>query len=199
MCEMDPSKLIRAYDEGYIDPLCIRVILNQVRSKYSLFFKTHRRKGFTGSHILHDTRSEIPDDLLGIINDRPSLLSTLTGASLDYHKENSPSDQEYEITGGQFPMDPEEIQEIADEDEPGDPITNEEDVIERITRRISELVMGLHWYDKHLWKMKYEQGISLKDISATTGINYNSVYYNINKTKEGIRKTIRKEFPGSIF
>ncbi len=51
MLEMDEEKLSRAYLEGWIDWLCIRVMLNQWRSKNSSFYTTYTDEGATGNNF----------------------------------------------------------------------------------------------------------------------------------------------------
>lgn len=46
MLEMDEEKLKRAYLDGWIDWLCIRVMLNQWRSKNSSFYTTYKNTNF---------------------------------------------------------------------------------------------------------------------------------------------------------
>jgi hypothetical protein len=61
---MKPEKLIKAYESGYLDFLCIRIMTNQFNSKSSSFFKIY--KGSQAIEIIDwDTAlryNNIPDD-----------------------------------------------------------------------------------------------------------------------------------------
>lgn len=49
LLEMDETKLFKAYDEGYLDGLCIQIIRNQYNSSTSGFFKDIKNGGFRKS------------------------------------------------------------------------------------------------------------------------------------------------------
>ncbi len=166
ICEMETKKLIKAYDNGYIDGVCIRVILNHIRSKYSLFTKIYKRNGFTGGNIIQgNVPTKTPETGMdGILNERRDTLYF------------NPEDDFWE--------------DIEDEKDPYKYMD-----METINKRIEEIIFGLHWYEKTLWNMKNTQNLSLKEISKTTGINYNSIYYSLNKTKKTIKEILLKEFP----
>lgn len=46
LLEMKEEKLFKAYDDGYLDALCIRIIKNQYNSDESYFFKEIKNSGF---------------------------------------------------------------------------------------------------------------------------------------------------------
>lgn len=56
--EMSEEKLSRAYLEGYLDWLCIRVMLNQWRSKTSSFYFLYRDNNIKYTDDLKDVKSE---------------------------------------------------------------------------------------------------------------------------------------------
>lgn len=47
-----------------------------------------------------------------------------------------------------------------------------------------------HWYSKTLFKMYYQEGLTLRQISERTGINQKSIHYAIKKTREKIKKKL---------
>jgi DNA-directed RNA polymerase specialized sigma24 family protein len=49
LLEMKEEKLFKAYDEGYLDGLCIQIIKNQYNSDNSKFFKDVKNGGFRKS------------------------------------------------------------------------------------------------------------------------------------------------------
>lgn len=61
MLEMDGNKLAKAYLNGYIDWLCIRVMLNQWRSKTSSFYYQYRDKSIKYDELIDDFK-QIDDD-----------------------------------------------------------------------------------------------------------------------------------------
>ena len=63
MLEMDQNKLISAYIDGYLDWLCIRVMLNQWRSKTSSFYYQYRDTNVSYQDDLKDVKDEKSTDI----------------------------------------------------------------------------------------------------------------------------------------
>jgi hypothetical protein len=63
MLEMDENKIIRAYIDGYLDWLCIRVMLNQWRSKTSSFYYQYRDTNVSYQDDLKDVKDEKSSDI----------------------------------------------------------------------------------------------------------------------------------------
>jgi hypothetical protein len=64
------------------------------------------------------------------------------------------------------------------------------DNTESMLNKIKNGVDNLHWYDKTIFKLYYEDGMKLKDISEATGINIKSIHYSISKSRKKIKKEI---------
>jgi hypothetical protein len=65
-------------------------------------------------------------------------------------------------------------------------VDNTENMLERIKSKVN----NLHWYDKTIFNLYYEDGMKLKDISKATGINIKSVHYSISKSRKKIKSEI---------
>jgi hypothetical protein len=58
--------------------------------------------------------------------------------------------------------------------------------------KITEILNGSHWYNKILFNYHYKDGYKLREIAEMTGINIKSVAYTIKKTRDEIKKQIKK-------
>lgn len=57
---------------------------------------------------------------------------------------------------------------------------------------INEVLNETHWYNKTLFNYHYKDGYKLREIAEMTGINIKSVAYTIKKTRDEIKKQLKK-------
>jgi len=57
-------------------------------------------------------------------------------------------------------------------------------------KRIRGIIKDLAWYDRKVFELVYQQGISMLKLSEMTGISYYSIYRTIQKIKRLITKEI---------
>ena len=62
---------------------------------------------------------------------------------------------------------------------------------ERFFIQIESILNRQHWYLSSLFKMHFYKGLSYKEISEQTGINYQTIRRDILKTLENIKKQIK--------
>jgi hypothetical protein len=67
----------------------------------------------------------------------------------------------------------------------------EDDSLKKIDD-INDIINSGHWYNKILFNFHYKDGYKLREIAEMTGINLKSVAYTISKTRDEIKKQLRK-------
>jgi DNA-directed RNA polymerase specialized sigma24 family protein len=87
-------------------------------------------------------------------------------------------------------------------DEFSDPLVEEEDAQENIkyhtksqdlSRKINSIVNTFPFYSKELWRLRHAEGLTMREISRKTGINYNSIYYNLRKSERQVKAELETE------
>jgi len=66
------------------------------------------------------------------------------------------------------------------------------DEIDLIDERVNKEIDNLYWYDMEILKLYIEKG-SVRKVSKSTNINYQSIYKTVKKSKEIIIKKIHLE------
>ena len=67
-----------------------------------------------------------------------------------------------------------------------------EDYTSKKIDSITDIVNRLHWYNKTLFNYHYVDGYKLREIALMTGINIKSVAYTIKKTRDEIKKQLKR-------
>lgn len=67
----------------------------------------------------------------------------------------------------------------------------EDDSLKKIDD-INDIINNSHWYNKILFNFHYKDGYKLREIAEMTGINLKSVAYTIKKTRDEIKKQLKK-------
>lgn len=173
MCEMQDDKLIKAYEDGYIDFLCIKIISNQLRNPgYEFHRKFLKNKYDAGLNLLLDA----------ILN--PSDSEFVLGASGDKGIKE-------EINGAIDRM-REEYDEMEDLK-----WQRRDEMMRRFTERL-DLIDQVLWRKYYHERMKVsdiakDTGILDEATGTFEHINYNTVYYRISKVKEQMVEWVMDE------
>lgn len=69
--------------------------------------------------------------------------------------------------------------------------STDDDAVRKIDD-INDIVNNCHWYSKILFNFHYKDGYKLREIAEMTGINLKSVAYDIKKTRDEIKKQLKK-------
>jgi DNA-directed RNA polymerase specialized sigma24 family protein len=170
LAELKPSKLIDSYENGYIDWLCLSIINAQSKSRSSRWNRLYE--------VIPQQNLQEDEELCGILPSRATSLVEIDTSSV------------YE--DGDL--------DIADEF--SDPLVEEEDAQENIkyhtksqdlSRKINSMVNTFPFYSKELWRLRHAEGLTMREISRKTGINYNSVYYNLRKSERQVKNELQNE------
>ena len=170
LAELKPSKLIDSYENGYIDWLCLSIINAQSKSRSSRWNRLYE--------VIPQQNLQEDEELCGILPSRATSLVEIDTSSV------------YE--DGDL--------DIADEF--SDPLVEEEDAQENIkyhtksqdlSRKINSMVNTFPFYSKELWRLRHAEGLTMSEISRKTGINYNSVYYNLRKSERQVKNELQNE------
>ena len=170
LAELKPTKLIESYENGYIDWLCLSIINAQSKSRSSRWNRLYE--------VIPQVQLQEAEELVGILPSRSTSLVEIDTSSI------------YE----------EGDLDIADEF--SDPLIDEEDAQENIkyhtksqdlSRRINSIVNTFPFYSKELWRLRHAEGLTMREISRKTGINYNSIYYNLRKSERLVRNNLSDE------
>jgi DNA-directed RNA polymerase specialized sigma24 family protein len=170
LAELKPAKLIDSYENGYIDWLCLSIINAQSKSRSSRWNRLYE--------VIPQQNLQEDEELVGILPSRATSLVEIDTSSI------------YE--DGDL--------DIADEF--SDPLIDEEDAQENIkyhtksqdlSRKINSMVNTFPFYSKELWRLRHAEGLTMREISRKTGINYNSVYYNLRKSERQVKNELQNE------
>ena len=52
---------------------------------------------------------------------------------------------------------------------------------------------GLKFYYHEIWRLHWEEGLSMKEISQKTGIPYSSIHYNLSKSKKMLQEHLKTQ------
>jgi len=170
LAELKPVKLIDSYENGYIDWLCLSIINAQSKSRSSRWNRLYE--------VMPSSNVQEDEELVGILPSRATSLVEIDTSSV------------YE--DGDL--------DIADEF--SDPLVEEEDAQENIkyhtksqdlSRKINSIVNTFPFYSKELWRLRHAEGLTMREISRKTGINYNSIYYNLRKSERQVKAELETE------
>jgi len=67
---------------------------------------------------------------------------------------------------------------------------NSNDHVEMMNEKIDDCLNTFDEYDRKLFQLYYETGLSIRRLSEETGITFKSIQYTIDKVKNNIKKLI---------
>jgi len=173
------TNLIKAHKEGKVEYLAIRIILNQIQSTSSPFYKLYRNN----QQYIHTDKKRfdtVDDDMFGIVQDSRNINCMFDDDDEDYDPNNLDS----------LALEDEVYQEKQTDD-----IYNE---ILKIVRNLDDYVSSNKGYKLHyrmIWEKKYVEGMNVCEMAKFFDIDKNTLYSNINSINKMIRIKIRERFP----
>lgn len=172
LAELKPTKLIESYENGYIDWLCLSIINAQSKSRSSRWNRLYE--------VIPQVQLQEEEELVGILPSRSTSLVEIDTSSIY-------EDGDLDIADEFF--DPLEEEENSQEE------LKYHKTSQDLTRKINSIVNTFPFYSKELWRLRHAEGLSMREISRKTGINYNSIYYNLRKSERQVRTQLQTE-PG---
>lgn len=88
---------------------------------------------------------------------------------------------------GEDPLDHIESEEFPIYSDDEDP----EEIHQEKMRIINNWKSGLKIYYHEIWRLHWEEGLSMKEISQKTGIPYSSIHYNLSKSKRMLQEHLK--------
>ena len=170
LAELKPSKLIDSYENGYIDWLCLSIINAQSKSRSSRWNRLYE--------VIPSSNVQEDEELVGILPSRATSLVEIDTSSV------------YE--DGDLDIADEFSDSLIDDEEAQENIkyhTKSQD----LSRKINSMVNTFPFYSKELWRLRHAEGLTMREISRKTGINYNSVYYNLRKSERQVKNELQNE------
>jgi DNA-directed RNA polymerase specialized sigma24 family protein len=170
LAELKPSKLIDSYENGYIDWLCLSIINAQSKSRSSRWNRLYE--------VIPQQNLQEDEELVGILPSRATSLVEIDTSSV------------YE--DGDLDIADEFSDSLIDDEEAQENIkyhTKSQD----LSRKINSMVNTFPFYSKELWRLRHAEGLTMREISRKTGINYNSVYYNLRKSERQVKNELQNE------
>lgn len=70
----------------------------------------------------------------------------------------------------------------------------EEQAFEKVYSRVYDLVDTMYWYDRKMFKIYFEKGLSMRKIAEETGISLKSVFDTITKIKNYVKEEIGEDW-----
>lgn len=175
MCEMDPSKLIKSYEEGYIDWLCLSIINTHAKNLKSNWNTQYRL-------------SPLPK----VYKQDPEMIGILEEAQGIHWNQSEITYEDGDEILGEFTHPIIYDQETQEE---SDLSILQMRMIQSSINQIKPYGKQLPLYDRTLWRYRYEEGESMKEIARKTGISYSSIYYNLRKNESNFIKSLEDKTP----
>jgi DNA-directed RNA polymerase specialized sigma24 family protein len=170
LAELKPLKLIESYENGYIDWLCLSIINAQSKSRSSRWNRMYE--------VIPTPQLVEDDELVGILPSQSNSVLEIDTSSI--------------FEEGDFDL-PDEFTDPLEDMEEQEEYKEYQKTTARLVKKISNITNEFSFYSKELWRMRHKEGLSMREISRLTGINYNSVYYNLRKNERLIKQTLADE------
>jgi DNA-directed RNA polymerase specialized sigma24 family protein len=170
LAELKPSKLIDSYENGYIDWLCLSIINAQSKSRSSRWNRLYE--------VIPQQNLQEDEELCGILPSHTTSLIEIDTSSIY---------EDGDLDLADFFSDP----LIDDEDAQEEALYHQKS--QDLVKKIHNIVTSFPFYSKELWRLRHAEGSTMREISRKTGINYNSVYYNLRKSERQVKNELQNE------
>lgn len=73
-------------------------------------------------------------------------------------------------------------------------LVSKEDALEKLLKMMNDEVDTWHWYDKKLYLLYKDSGMSFRTIASETGISWISIYNTIKNCKQRLKDKFQEDF-----